>query len=161
MIAALTVLTCKPVLSARLPLPAAVFVGLPICDLGTDGPGFAPTRPGHFKSFGIIAVKQQHDALVTGRVRSQIRAVHQETHGRTIGIFAIGGEHDRLFGCLRVERCSVRKKRIVAPGPQVSVQCFDAFVRGGLNDHPPAALKGFLQKRWQDLFQRLAFEMIK
>jgi hypothetical protein len=43
----------------------------------------------------------------------------------------------------------------------VSVQRFDALVRGGLNDYPPAALKGFLQERWQDLFQRLAFEMIK
>jgi hypothetical protein len=43
----------------------------------------------------------------------------------------------------------------------VGVESFDAFVRGGLNDDPPAALKGFLQERWQDLFQRLAFEMIK
>jgi hypothetical protein len=41
------------------------------------------------------------------------------------------------------------------------VERFDAFLGGSLHHNAPAAIERLLQQRWQDLFRRLALQVIE
>ena len=55
------------------------------------------------------------------------RAVQQ--HGRTIRIFGTSGQHDRLLGRFGIAGGAMRQECVVAPGPQMRIERFDALLR--------------------------------
>src|SRR5262245_27776216 len=79
----------SPDTPSRLALPAAIRVRLPISDLKARCLGFAPAHAGRRHRVRVLAVEDEHDAVVAGSIRRYLGAVDEETHAGTVGIAAV------------------------------------------------------------------------
>src|SRR6185369_6579747 len=91
----------RPADSSSLSLPAALLVGLPVGRLEAIGLGLAPAFAGRRNRVGILAVEDQHDALIVAGILRHRRAVEQEAYRGAVWIVVIDGQQNRLLARLR------------------------------------------------------------
>src|SRR5262245_50547090 len=109
-----------------------MLVALPIGQVETLLLGFTPTHARGVYRIRIVAVEQQDDALVGVGIRRYRNAVNKEAYGRTVGVFFVDREQNRLLGSLRFPPRAMRQKAAFAVRPQVRVEGFDTFFRARL-----------------------------
>ena len=141
--------------------PGALFVGLPIGHLEAGRFSLAPPRPRRFDGIGVFPIEKHHDALIRDRIAGHRRTLDEEAHDGAVRIVVVDGQHNGLLSRLGISPNPVREKRIVPPGPQMSVERLNALFRGGLDNDAPAALELFQQERRQDLLRCLSFQVIE
>ena len=144
----------------RFLFPAAVGILLPVGDGCACGFGRLPGGAGRSDGVGIAAI-EHHDQAVVGVEAVRRGTVDEEADFGAVGIFGIGGEVDRLLGREAVSLGAVRQKAFWFVGPEPLIEAVEALGRAGLDHGTPAALKRALKQRRQDVFERLALEMIE
>src|SRR4051812_24791321 len=88
--------------SSGFSLPTPVFIRLPICQVEALLFGFAPMQTSGLNRIRIIAIEQKYNTLIARGIPRHRGAVDEKAHGRTVGVFIIDGEHDRLQRSIRL-----------------------------------------------------------
>src|SRR5215831_3966683 len=107
------------------PLPASLLVRPPIGDIEALRLALAPARARGSDRVGILAINDEHDALISVGIGGHRRAVDQEAHRRAVRVIAVEREQDRLLARLSLAPSTVREEAVVAEGPQMRVECLD------------------------------------
>src|SRR5437764_15373292 len=55
----------------------------------------------------------------------------------------------------------MRQKTAFTVGPQMRIEGFDTLLRSPLHDHTPSPRDGFFKQGWENVFDRLALQVIE
>src|SRR5476651_1231589 len=121
-------------------LPLSALVGLPVCQIETTRFAVRPRRARSRKRLIIVTIKYDNDPLVDRAIRRQASKVDNESDAGAVRIVFTRDEHDRLIRCVVLAPGSMRKERVLAIGPQMSVERICALLGTGLDRDQPAAL---------------------
>ncbi len=119
-----------------------------------------PRRARPIDGVVVVAVEDQHDAVVAGGIGRHC-AVRHEADRRAVGIVVPRGEPDRLRLRLPVLRRAVRQEGFVAVGPEMRVDRLAPLLGAELHDRPPPARHAFLEQLRQHAFERLPVEVVE
>jgi hypothetical protein len=144
-----------------LALPAAVLVRPPIGDVETSRLGIVPAPACLRHRVRVVAIEQDHDALISGGVSRQRNAVDEETNVRAIRIGFVHRDQHRLRLRVAVAFGAVRQETVLAVRPQMRIERVDALLRSGLHHDVPAPLQGSFQQGRQHALQWMPLEMIE
>ena len=138
---------------------SAVFVLLPVADLMAFRLESLPVVAGAGDAVSSAASK-----IATARVRPSILPTGRHRHGTGHWLnwdFRPRGQPHRLQMGEAIGLGAMRQKGILAIGPQQWRERFGSLLRSCLHHHPPAPFETGIQQPGQDLFERLALEMVE
>src|SRR6476469_9916723 len=94
---------------SALALPPPLLVLLPVGRLAAGGLDRPPAAAGGGDGLLVVAVEQDHEALVAGGIGGQVRAFDEEADPGAVGVLGAERQKDRLVGGVRLPVAAMRQ----------------------------------------------------